>query len=135
MNYERSEVEALVRRVITRTLGLSGERTEVNMVGRRAVVDAESVRQMPSGSVQKIAANALITPLARQAAMERRIRLECMDGEPTELISDVQVAGGTVHARKTVKAYGGTWRGSWRIRNEGGVEGDVGNARVWLFRV
>jgi ribose 5-phosphate isomerase B len=103
MNYERSEVEALVRRVITRTLGLSGERTEVNMVGRRAVVDAESVRQMPSGSVQKIAANALITPLARQAAMERRIRLECMDGEPTELVSDVQVAGGTAHAAKQSK--------------------------------
>jgi ribose 5-phosphate isomerase B len=93
MSYERSEVEALVRKVITRTLGLSGRPIEANSVGRRPVVDAEAIRQMPSGSLQQVAANALVTPLARQAAMERHIRLEFLDGEPTEFIGGVQVAG------------------------------------------
>ena len=81
MGYERAEVEALVRKVITRTLGLSSEATGSDLVRRRLIVDAETVRQMPSGSVQEIARDALITPLARQIALERHIRLKTMDGD------------------------------------------------------
>ena len=85
MGYERVEVEALVRRVITRTLGVSGKATGADPTKRRAIVDAETVSQMPSGSVQEIAADALITPLARQIAMERHVRLQTMDGDwPSE---------------------------------------------------
>lgn len=94
MSSERAEIEALVRKVVTRTLGLSGKGTEANYMGRRTILDAEAVRQMPSGSVQKIAANTLVTPLARQAALERRIRLEFLDGEQKERVGEGQVIGG-----------------------------------------
>ena len=80
MDYERAEIEALVRKVITRTLGDSGEATEASQIKQRFIVDAEAVRQMPVGSVQKIAENGLITPLAREIALERKIRLQTMDG-------------------------------------------------------
>jgi ribose 5-phosphate isomerase B len=81
MVYERAEVEALVRKVVSRTLGVSGKAAGAYPVKRRKILDAETVRQMPSGSVQEIAADVLITPLARQIALERHIRLQTMDGD------------------------------------------------------
>jgi ribose 5-phosphate isomerase B len=69
MRYQRDEIEALVRQVVTRTLGESGSRAA------RPLLDEESVRLMPGGSTQEIAAGTLITPLARQIALEKRIRL------------------------------------------------------------
>jgi ribose 5-phosphate isomerase B len=41
----------------------------------RAVIDEAAVRQMPAGSSQTIPDGALVTPLARQAALERKITL------------------------------------------------------------
>ena len=84
MGYERAEVEALVRKVITRTLGVSGNAAGAGLESRKKIVDAETVRQMPSGSIQKIAENSLITPLARQIALERHISLHLMDGDAPE---------------------------------------------------
>mgnify|MGYP003573597033 CR=1 FL=1 len=81
MVYERAEVEALVRKVVSRTLGVSSKAAGAYPVKRRTILDAETVRQMPSGSVQEIAADVLITPLARQIALERHIRLQSMDGD------------------------------------------------------
>ena len=94
MGYERAEVEALVRKIITRTLGVSGEVTGADPVRQRTIVDAETVRQMPSGSVQEIAEDALITPLARQIALERHIRLQTMDREWTAGSGSVTLQSG-----------------------------------------
>jgi len=66
MSIERDQISALVRRVVTRTMGSSG---------RRPVVGEEMVRQMPAGSTQTIPAKAIITPLASQVAIERKIIL------------------------------------------------------------
>lgn len=74
MSYERADIEALVRQVVTRTLGNQRVVGATNR-GQRPVLDAEAVQQMPVGSVQSLAPHTLITPLARQVALERRIQL------------------------------------------------------------
>jgi ribose 5-phosphate isomerase B len=71
MSYPREEIEALVRQVVKRTLGASREPRG----GQRQILDSETVRHLPQGSTHRVAAGTLVTPLARQAAMERRIRL------------------------------------------------------------
>jgi ribose 5-phosphate isomerase B len=74
MSYERADIEALVREVVTRTLG-NHPAAGASVRRQRPLLDAEAVQQMPVGSVQMVAPNTLITPLARQAALERRIEL------------------------------------------------------------
>ncbi len=66
MSIERDEITSLVRKVVTRTMG---------NVGRHPLISEEKVRQMPTGSTQYIPANAIITPLASQIALERKIKL------------------------------------------------------------
>jgi ribose 5-phosphate isomerase B len=66
MSTEPDDIAAIVREVVTRTLGAGGQ---------RVVVGEEAVRQMPHGSRQQIPADALITPLAHQIAVEQNIRL------------------------------------------------------------
>jgi len=62
---ERAEIEALVRKVVMRTLGASG----------RPLLDEDTVRQAPAGSTLTLAPNTIITPLAQEVARERRIEL------------------------------------------------------------
>ena len=54
----------MVRKVVTRTL---------RQYRRRPMIDEQGVRQMPTGTVQRIPADAIVTPLASQIAMERNI--------------------------------------------------------------
>jgi len=100
MNYERSEIEALVRRIVVRTLGESGT-AAANLHERRPIIDEEVVRQMQSGSVQKIASNALITPLARQVALERRIHFESTDSELSPVAGEGRVSGPVLSRQMT----------------------------------
>jgi len=79
MSYDQSEIEALVRQIVTRTLGNSTVTAASNDgFERRTIIDEEAVRQMPTGSLQKISEKTLVTPLAHQVALERRIRFESM---------------------------------------------------------
>jgi ribose 5-phosphate isomerase B len=66
MSINEAEIASLVRDIVSRTLG-EGR--------RRAIIDEELVRQMPIGSRQLVPADALVTPLARQLALERRVEL------------------------------------------------------------
>lgn len=66
MGYNEDEISGLVRRVVTRSMG---------NVPNRPVVNEEMIRQVPPGSSYDIPAGALVTPLARQVALERRINL------------------------------------------------------------
>ena len=63
---EHEEIARLVRDVVARTLGQQG---------KRAIVDEEAVRKLPAGAPYNVPAGSLITPLARQAALERHIKL------------------------------------------------------------
>lgn len=97
MSYDQAEIEALVRQIVTRTLGSSGiGETAADKLERRSFIDAEVVRQMPVGSLQVIPEKTLLTPLARQVAMERRIRFESMPG--------VQASGGSGQSQVSKKA-------------------------------
>jgi ribose 5-phosphate isomerase B len=84
MSTDPKDIEALVRRAVARTLGQPGK--------GRPVVDEAQVRQMPSGTSQVLPAGALVTPLARQVAQERRIRL----------IDEADQPGGKATARASV---------------------------------
>ncbi len=75
MNDNRAEIEALVRKVVTRTLGAAAE-------PRRALIDEATLRETPAGATLVIAGNAIITPLARQVAEERRITLQTAPPAP-----------------------------------------------------
>jgi ribose 5-phosphate isomerase B len=76
------EIRALVRKVVTRTLGATEPTAAARLESRnraQSILDAETVRHMPTGSSQMISPDTLVTPLARQVAMERRIKLTTTD--------------------------------------------------------
>ncbi len=82
MSYDPEQIKQLVRQVVVRTLG-KGEavgskprRSEQPVFDQqRLLLTEEMVQQIPVGSSYRVTAVTLITPLARQAALERRIQL------------------------------------------------------------
>jgi len=79
MSIERDEITSMVRKVVTRTMG---------QYRRRPLIGEESVRQMPTGSAQVIPADAIITPLASQIAMERKIEFVRDSASPSASIQN-----------------------------------------------
>jgi ribose 5-phosphate isomerase B len=82
MTYSEEQVKAIVRKVLLRTLGPDGvERAETetpsSQEARRArtTVTEADVLGVPSGGKLSVPANAMITPLARDTAIERRVEL------------------------------------------------------------
>ena len=65
----QAEIEALVRKVVLRTLG-----TPVSGPGR-LLLDEAALRETPIGATLTLAPDTIITPLARQVAQERHITL------------------------------------------------------------
>ena len=68
----RQEVRAKVRNVVYRTLGLE---PRIVPVPRRPLVTELDIRDLAFGSEFKVPSGGLITPLARQVAMDRHIQL------------------------------------------------------------
>lgn len=64
MSYQEAEIAEMVRQVVKRTLGNNSS---------RPLVDADMVRQHPAGTQYPTPSNAIITPLAHQIALERKI--------------------------------------------------------------
>ena len=76
MSYSENEIRQIVRRVVLRTLrNAPGVALTGSERRHQAVVTAEDVSQTEPGTVIQVPAEALVTPLARQVAMERRIKL------------------------------------------------------------
>jgi len=73
MSIPPEEIKSLVRQVVTRALGAS---SPGSARPPKRILSADDVTAMPTHSAQAVAANTLITPLARQIALERHIRLE-----------------------------------------------------------
>lgn len=69
---ERAEIEALVRKVVMRTLGATTQPAG----RRRPLLDEATLRDTPLGATLELSADTIITPLARQVAQERRITLQ-----------------------------------------------------------
>ena len=78
MNLSPEQIRALVQDVVIRTLGEGSPSpsSHVNSPAqKKSVLDAETVRNLPTNSTYEVAENTLITPLARQVAIERKIQL------------------------------------------------------------
>lgn len=85
MTYDQEEIAALVRQVVTRTVGQGS---------KRPVVHEDTIRQLASGSTFVVPDGALVTPLARQLALERRIQLVSDDpGAPDYEPTTIRAAG------------------------------------------
>jgi ribose 5-phosphate isomerase B len=73
MSYSEDQIRTIVRRVLLRTLGL-----EANPTSRRAskplVTEADVLAVAPGGRLA-ISAEAVLTPLARDTALDRRVEL------------------------------------------------------------
>ena len=82
MSYSREEIQALVRRVVLRTLGPNGieeghPTSQVGSMSRRSrpTVTEADVLAVPKGGTLGVPDLALITPLAREVAAERKVEL------------------------------------------------------------
>jgi ribose 5-phosphate isomerase B len=77
MSYRPEEIEALVRQVVNRVMGENPPSANATTsAGKRPLIDADFINQLPPNTAYPVPPNALITPLARQAALERHIQLE-----------------------------------------------------------
>ncbi len=78
MSYRPEEIEALVRKVVNRVMGEDTPSATVTSTSaaKRPLIDADFINQLPPNAPYPVPPNALITPLARQAALERHIKLE-----------------------------------------------------------
>jgi ribose 5-phosphate isomerase B len=90
MTNQRDEIEAIVRQVVLRTLGELPATTNVGATAvpstsspRRILIDAETIHQLPPHSQFTLQPQMLITPLARQVALERHITLVEAADAPT----------------------------------------------------
>lgn len=79
MAYSEEEVRAIVRKVLLRTLGPNGlARNPASQAGSsshasRPAVTEDDVLAVPKGGTLAVPDQALITPLAREAAIERKV--------------------------------------------------------------
>ena len=78
MNLSPDEIRALVQDVVIRTLGEQSNSAHLQPNSSRqkkSILDAETVRQLPTNSTYEVDAHMIVTPLARQVALERHIQL------------------------------------------------------------
>ena len=66
---DEAKIREMVRKIVYRTVGLESNDP------KRALITEESMRNLPFGDPLVISKDALITPLARQVALDRRITL------------------------------------------------------------
>jgi ribose 5-phosphate isomerase B len=73
---DEDRVRQMVRRVVYRTLGLS---QRAGAAAARPLVTEADVRALPAGGRLAVPPGALVTPLAQQVALERRVTLEAAE--------------------------------------------------------
>ena len=105
MTYRAEEIEALVRQVVNRVMGEErAHQTGQSSSGKRPLIDADLINQLPPNTTFSVPPNALITPLARQAALERHIHLEeSSTSQPTPTTSKPAIAIGADHGGYNLK--------------------------------
>ena len=110
MVLDEDQIRHKVRRVVYRTLGLQVPRP----VAVRPLVTEADVQAVPVGGQLSVPQEALVTPLARQVALERHVTLSQstnqLTNQPTNQLTDQQtVAIGADHGgyelKETLKGY------------------------------
>jgi ribose 5-phosphate isomerase B len=99
---DEETVRQMVRRIVYRTLGLPQSSKPVTA---RPLVTERDVHDVPIGGQLSIPQEALITPLARQMALERKVILKQADAPGTDLplAGKKTVAIGTDHGGYQLK--------------------------------
>lgn len=69
---DEGKIQQMVRRIVLRTVGLEGKK---QVKASRKMVTELDIRDLPFGDTYVIPKGALITPLARQVAMDRNVKL------------------------------------------------------------
>ena len=101
MSYTQAEIEALVRQVVNRVMG-DKDSSQI-AAGKRPLLTADQINQLPANTTFAVPPNALVTPLARQAALERHIRLEEGSTQPAPTTGKPAIAVGADHGGYTLK--------------------------------
>ena len=96
---DKNDIEAMVRQMVMRTLGSADSPSP--SYTKRPILDSDTVQAMPTHSTQHVPANTIVTPLARQAAMERHIRLESVGSEQYS-VSSGQLVNHPIANGKTI---------------------------------
>ena len=104
MSYRPEDIEALVRQVVNRVMGEEQTHRSALSSGKRPLIDADLIHQLPPNSTYAVPPNALITPLARQAALERHIQLqESSSTQPLPQTGKPAIAIGADHGGYNLK--------------------------------
>jgi len=113
MSYSEEEVRSIVRRVLYRTLGLAAS-PAAQKPARPAITEADVLAVQP-GSKLAVPDGAMVTPLARDTALDRRVELVAGSGTgpraaaPGQAPSKRTVALGADHGgyamKEDLKAY------------------------------
>lgn len=82
MSNDRAEIEALVRKVVARTLGDATRPATRPDAHKRPLLDEATLRETAVGTTLSLAADTIVTPLARQMAQERHITLQFAPAAP-----------------------------------------------------
>ena len=82
MTFEQDEIAELVRQVVSRIMGGRSQ---------RPVISEESLRDLDPNSIFELPDNALVTPLAQQIALEKKITLVKKSDAPAAARSEQQV--------------------------------------------
>ena len=102
MSYQAEEIEAIVRQVVSQTLGSLSPGKTSQPRPRKLILDADMVRELPTNSTYQVEPGTLVTPLARQVALERQIKLQ--EGETA--VSQPRTSGGRLTAPDKTIAIG-----------------------------
>lgn len=77
---DEGKIQQMVRRIVYRTVGLEGKK---HVKPARKIVNELDVRDLPFGGEFVVPKGALVTPLARQVAMDRNVNLVEEESKPT----------------------------------------------------
>ncbi len=95
----KDRIQQMVRRIVYRTLGLEGGSKPVPT---RPLVTERDINVIPYGGEFSIPKGALVTPLARQVAMDRRVTMVEAGDAPKPLMVSVQPITVTPQDQKCV---------------------------------
>jgi ribose 5-phosphate isomerase B len=95
---QEQKVRQLVRKIVYRTLGLAEAKTRRN----RPIVNELDIRDLPPGSSFDVPGGAIITPLARQVAMERNIQFNEAGPPRTQSASSTPRSSNPASGKKVI---------------------------------
>jgi ribose 5-phosphate isomerase B len=102
--FGENRVRQMVRRIVHRTLGIAGSSTRAPT---RPLVTEQEINVLPFGGQYEIPAGALVTPLARQVAMDRKVTLIEAQTPTPDSVLEASIAAPTLNTDRSSAAKAG----------------------------